>query len=161
MRRRIRHVHTASCPSTNLCPSPRSGGAATSKTSMKGSRGRAIASREKPNEAFVLDLGATKVSVEFGELHESAQAVALIGDRRIVLDARRVGEQNLMPALWHELLHHIDDLFLPEYLGGKTDESPEHLKMDVLANCIDMILSRNWESFRELYDAKHRRGGKL
>ncbi len=100
-------------------------------------------------DPFVLDLGAAYVSVEEGELHEKACAVALFPERRIVIDVARTGGARITGTLWHECFHHLDDLFLGQWLSDK-----HHTRLDIIANLIDMTLTRNWQVFRQLYDTK-------
>jgi hypothetical protein len=105
---------------------------------------------------LALDFGAAYVTIELGEIHSGDCAVSLNRDRRIVIDPRNTGPANLTATLLHECLHQIDDLFLGGYLGGAED-SPEHKRLDVLANCLDMLWSRNFKVFKELYEAKQMR----
>lgn len=112
---------------------------------------------DEPN--FLLDLGAVYVTVEIGDLHNGALGLTKYADRKIILDVAKIGGQNLTATLLHECLHHLDDLFLGGTLGGAED-SIEHKRLDTLANVIDMLISRNWLKFRELYDAKEFTKGK-
>lgn len=129
---------------------------AASKNCAKGSRRAGISSSKKADfpKPFALDLGAVSVTVEIGELHENAQAMALYGDRRIILDTKRIGGQNLTATLWHEVLHHLDELYLGGVLGGDKDDCEEHRRLNTLANVLDLTLTRNWTKFAQLYGAK-------
>lgn len=108
-------------------------------------------SKQAEARAFTLDFGAVHVTVELAELHEGATAMAIYSERRIVLDPKRIGAANLTATLLHECLHHIDDL----YLGGKlSGEKDEHPMLDVLATALDLMLTKNWDKFAMLYEAK-------
>ena len=106
----------------------------------------------KAPKPFVLDLGARQVKVELGELHDKL-GYAMLKERRIILDPAQ-GGQEITASLWHEVMHHLDDVYMDNWLGGDHDEDAKHGRLDVLANLIDMVLSKNWKIFNELYKAR-------
>ena len=103
----------------------------------------------KPLKPFLLDLGAAVVRVEVGELHDKACAVSLLQERRIVIDMARTGGQELTQTLLHECLHHLDDLFMAQWLSNK-----HHKRLDIIATMFDLLLTRNWAIIKTLYDEK-------
>lgn len=103
-------------------------------------------SKAKP---FILDLGVRQVCVELAELQDKL-GYALLKKNRIILDPTQDG-QEIGASLWHEVLHHIDDLYFGARLFGDDDKDPEHPKLDAFSNILDMILDKNWNVFKQLY----------
>jgi mannose/cellobiose epimerase-like protein (N-acyl-D-glucosamine 2-epimerase family) len=107
-----------------------------------------VSENMKSPKPFVLDLGAAHVVVEMGELHEDACGMALLAERRIIIDPRKSDGQGITSTLWHEGYHHLDDLFMGRWLDKHHD------KLDILANLTDMTITRNWQIFKVLYEAR-------